>query len=351
MPEGYVDALTREIDLVARNGEYPASFDTVFFGGGTPSLLSGGQMRRIMDTLRADFSIINDAECSMECNPGTASRENLAAYYDAGINRLSIGLQSSFDDLLCSIGRIHTYSQFCETLRLARQTGFSNINVDVMHGLPGQSLERYLDTLETVCNLGVTHISSYALILEEHTPLYFSVKGKEIVLPDEDAVADMQDAGIDYLESRGYLRYEISNFARAGYECRHNRNYWRNGEYLGFGVAAHSALKLKSWTRLANTDTTESYFNSLEKGKRPTAETIRLQSADEMFETVMLGLRLVNGLDRESFIVRFGVDVTEAYPVAMDALRKRSWIVETKDRIALNRRGLDLQNEALQFFL
>lgn len=351
VPEEYVDALVREIDLVARNGEYPASFETVFFGGGTPSLLSGSQMRRIMDALRRNFSIKSNAECSMECNPGTASRENLAEYYDAGINRLSIGLQSSCDDLLKSIGRIHTYSQFEETLRFAREAGFFNINVDVMHGLPGQTPERYLLTLEAVCDFAVTHISSYALILEEHTPLYFSVKDKEIVLPDEDAVADMQDAGIDYLESRGYRRYEISNFARDGYECRHNLNYWLNGEYLGFGVAAHSALKLKSWTRFANLDTVESYLGSLKKGNRPTAETIRLQSTDEMFETVMLGLRLINGLDREAFTARFGVDITEAYPVAMDALRKRKWIVETKERIALNKKGLDLQNEALQFFL
>lgn len=351
VPEAYVDALLREIETVARTGEYPASFNTVFFGGGTPSLLTGAQMQRIMEALHARFPISGDSECSMECNPGTATRENLAAYHSAGINRLSIGLQSSQDVLLKSIGRIHTFEQFLETLRFARDAGFQNVNTDVMHGLPGQTSDSYLDTLKTVCDLGVQHVSSYALILEEHTPLFLSVQQKEIGLPDEDAVADMQDAGIDYLESRGYRRYEISNFAREGYECRHNLNYWHNGEYLGFGVAAHSALRLKSWTRLANVDTVEGYLRFVGKGRRPAVESIRLQRADEMFETVMLGLRLTEGLGRAAFQARFGVDITEAYPVAMDALRKRGWVEETPDRIFLNRKGLDLQNEALQFFM
>ena len=351
VPEGYAEALLSEMELVARGEEYPATFDTVFFGGGTPSLLSGAQMRTILDSLRARFSIRADAEISMECNPGTVTPEKLAAYRAAGVNRLSIGLQSTHDALLREIGRIHSFDQFLETLSDARAAGFDNINADLMHGLPNQQPEQYLDSLKIVCDLGVQHISAYALILEEHTPLYSRVEKGEVTLPDEDAVADMQDAGIELLERRGYHRYEISNFAQEGFACRHNLNYWRNGEYLGFGVAAHAAVRQGRWTRFANVDTLEEYYRLLSRGKRPLAETIRLTQRDEMFECVMLGLRLVRGVDRAKFLARFGLDVAEAYPAAMEALHRRGWVIETAEAIALNRKGLDLQNEALGFFM
>ena len=351
VPQSYIEALIKEIELVARAGGYPAAFDTVFFGGGTPSLLSGEQMHRVMETLNEHFDIRQTGERSMECNPGTVTREKLNAYRASGINRLSIGLQSTHDALLKSIGRIHTFSDFSETFHSAREARFDNINVDLMHGLPNQSLEQYLDSLKTVCDLGVEHISAYSLILEEHTPLYDRVEKGEIKQPDEDLVADMQDAGIDYLEQRGYHRYEISNFAREGYECRHNLNYWQNGEYLGFGIAAHAVVREKKWTRYANVSTLEEYARLIAKGKRPLAETIRLAPRDEMFECVMLGLRLVRGVDRAAFLARFGLDVAEAYANAMEQLKKRGWLIETQERIALNRKGLDLQNEALGFFL
>lgn len=349
--DAYVEALLREIELTARTGEYPAAFDTVFFGGGTPSLLSGAQMRRIMESLFSHFPLLEGAECSMECNPGTASRDNLKTCFDAGINRISIGLQSTFDALLGSIGRIHTFAQFQETLRWARDAGFTNINADVMHGLPGQTLDQYAETLRIVCDLELQHVTSYALTLEEHTPLARRVKSGETKIPCSDLVADMQDAGIDYLESRGYRRYEISNFAREGRECRHNLNYWQNGEYLGLGLAAHSAIRRKVWTRFANVDSLEEYMRLLGRGRRPVGETIRLESGEEMFESIMLGLRLTRGIDRAAFRARFGLDLVEAFPLAMASLRKRGWAVETEESVALNRRGLDLQNEALGFFM
>lgn len=351
VPEAYIDALIQEIELVARDGAYPAAFDTVFFGGGTPSLLTGEQMRRVMEQLNARFDIRPNAECSMEMNPGTVTKEKLDAYRTAGINRISIGLQSTHDALLEQIGRIHTARQFEETLHSAREAGFDNINVDLMHGLPNQSAAQYLDSLKRVCDLGVQHISAYSLILEEHTPLYLRVEKGEIAPPDEDLVADMQDAGIEYLEKRGFSRYEISNFAREGYECRHNLNYWHNGEYLGFGVAAHGVVREKKWTRYANVSSLEEYTRLLSRGKRPLSETIRLAPRDEMFECVMLGLRLVRGIDRARFAARFGLDVAEAYAYAIEQLKKRGWLVETEEAIALNRKGLDLQNEALGFFM
>jgi oxygen-independent coproporphyrinogen-3 oxidase len=351
VPEAYVEALIHEISLVSRGGSYPAAFDTVFFGGGTPSLLSGEQMGRIMHALNERFDIRADAERSMEMNPGTVTREKLVAYRSAGINRLSIGLQSTHDTLLGEIGRIHTFAQFEETLMSARAAGFDNINVDLMHGLPNQTLAQYQDSLKTICDLGVEHISAYALILEEHTPLYSRVQQGVLKLPDEDLVADMQNTGIDYLEQRGYHRYEISNFAREGFECRHNLNYWHNGEYLGFGIAAHGVVREKKWTRYANVSTQDEYLRLLARNKRPLAEPIRLSPRDEMFECVMLGLRLVSGVSRAAFLARFGLDVVVAYPYAMEQLRTRGWMRETDESIALNRKGLDLQNEALGFFL
>jgi len=347
----YVSALIREIEMTAQETSSRQEFGTVFFGGGTPSLLSGEQMCRIMDALRENFSVPANAECSMECNPGTATAANLRDYRAAGINRLSIGLQSASDALLKRVGRIHTYVQFSDTLRYARDAGFENIGVDVMHGLPGQTQADYLSTLKTVCDTGVTHVSAYALTLAEGTPLDERVSSGETILPDEDDVADMQDAGIEYLESRGYLRYEISNFARPGFECLHNLNYWENGEYLGLGVAAHSAVRLRQWTRYSNVETLKEYFRLVERGRRPLQETIRLYPADEMFECVMLGLRLVRGVERAAFRERFGADMAQVYPEAMEKLRARGWVEETEERIALNKLGLDLQNEALDLFM
>ncbi len=351
VPQSYVDALIAELELVARGGSYPAAFDTVFFGGGTPSLLSGDQMQQIMRGLKERFDIRESAEISMECNPGTTTPEKLAVYRAAGINRLSIGLQSTHDALLKSIGRIHTFEQFLSTLQSAREVGFSNINVDLMHGLPNQTVDQYLDSLKTVCDLGVQHISAYSLILEEHTPLFDCVERGEVKPLDEDLVADMQDAGIDLLEQRGYQRYEISNFAQEGFVCRHNLNYWHNGEYLGFGVAAHGVVRDRKWTRYANVSTLDEYMRLLSRCKRPLAETIWLAPRDEMFECVMLGFRLIRGIDRATFLARFGLDIVEAYAYAFEQLRKRGWLIEAEDRVALNRGGLDFQNEALGFFM
>lgn len=349
--ERYIELLLREIALTGETQAKNLRFDTVFFGGGTPSLLDGGQMARILRALEERFLIAPDAERSMECNPGTANGDNLRAYRAAGVNRLSIGLQAAQDHLLASIGRIHTYAQFTHTLALARDAGFANIGVDVMHGLPGQTQTDYLETLRRVCGAGVQHVSAYALTLGEDTPLSARVHAKEVVLPSEDDVADMQDAGILFLEENGYHRYEISNFSRPGYACRHNINYWENGEYIGLGVAAHSAVRLQEWTRYANVETLEEYERLLSRGKRPLAETIRLYPADEMFECVMLGLRMTAGVDRAAFTRRFGVDMASAYADAMKYLSARGWVVETPDRIALNRAGLDMQNEALGYFM
>lgn len=351
VPDEYVDALLKEIGMVSALPDRPRTFDSIFFGGGTPSLLSGGQLAVIMDALQNQFDVSRDAEVSLECNPGTASAEKLRAYHNAGVNRLSIGMQSSKDHLLAAIGRIHNHAQFLHTVSLARDAGFFNINADIMCGLPGQSQDDYLLALNAACELDVSHISAYSLILEEDTPLYAQVRRGERQLPDADAVADMQDAGLVLLYERGFDRYEISNFSKPGYACRHNLNYWQNGEYLGFGLAAHSVLRAGDWTRWANVEALKDYYRLLQRGKRPCAEILRLLPADEMFESVMLGLRLVAGIDRLRFFERFGISMKDAYPRALKELDARGWLMESETHIALTPRGLDMQNAALQLFM
>ncbi|HIU94643.1 MAG TPA: radical SAM family heme chaperone HemW, partial [Candidatus Aphodomorpha intestinavium] len=317
--EGYAALLEREIALASKRLPVPAAVETVFFGGGTPSLLSGGALSGVLDALRARYPVAPDAEITVECNPGAVDAARLAAYRAAGVNRLSVGLQSADGALLAAIGRIHTYEQFERTMALARDAGFDNINVDVMHGLPGQSAAAYLDTLARVCaRPDVRHVSAYALILEEGTPLFERVRAGRAALPDEDAVADMQDAGMAYLAAHGFTRYEISNFARAGFSCRHNLNYWNNGEYLGFGAAAHGAQRVDGvWTRRENHPALETYAGAVCAGRLPARQVRAIGRDEEMFETVMLALRTVAGLPLRAFSARFGVSLYEAYPQAV----------------------------------
>lgn len=351
--EAYCSALKKEIELTA--AVLPErEYGSVFFGGGTPSLLTGTQMTEILHTLRQHFSIVPDAEITVECNPGTVTEEKLAAYRAAGVNRISVGLQSADDELLRRIGRIHDYAAFRETVRLLHRTGFDNFNVDVMHGLPMQTQAQYLDTLKKVADSGASHISAYSLILEEGTPLYRAVVAGEMTLPDEDAVADMQDAGISLLETLGFRRYEISNFAKPGFECRHNLNYWANGEYVGFGPAAHSAMHLPAWTRWSNVESLCDYMDALARATLPRETTESPDRAEEMFETVMVGLRTVRGVAFSDFVARFGDPLPAVYEKPIKLLRINAWLDEAafaSGHLALNARGLDLQNTALSAFL
>ncbi len=349
--EMYTDALRQEIALHVQNGTALDRVDTIFFGGGTPTVLPAERLTGVLDALRAAFPVASDAEISIECNPGTVDEGSLSRLRWAGFNRLSIGLQSADDSLLARIGRIHTYADFQRSLQCARSAGFSNINVDVMHGLPSQTQAQYLDTLQKICALGVQHISAYSLILEDGTPLKTMVEDGALTLPDPDAVADMQDAGILYLESQGYRRYEVSNFARDGYACRHNLVYWHNEPYLGIGVAAHSSLpEGKRWKRTSNTEDIPTYYRRLSKRKLPIVESIPLYRSESMFETIMLGLRTVEGVDRQAFFRRFGVTVDAAFPDAIADVRQNGWWADSDTHLRLNTRGLDMLNSALVYF-
>ena len=347
----YRSAVLKEIALV--RDKYPGErVKTVFFGGGTPTALPAEDLCAILNTIKAAFPVEPDAEISIECNPKTIGYEGLKRLFDAGFNRLSIGLQATQNDLLRRIGRVHTFEEFLSTYRAARDAGFANINVDLMHGLPGQTQDDYLDTIRTVAALGPTHISAYSLILEEGTPLYNDVTAGRETLPDPDAVADMEDAGMDLLESLGYRRYEVSNFAKPGHECRHNLIYWHNEPYLGLGVAAHSSMTEDGfWVRFSNESSIPAYLKKLEKGRLPRAERILVNTFEQMFETVMLGLRLTEGIDRAAFSARFGCDVIETY---LEAYQKNDrfgfWDKTDPAYLRLNRLGMDHLDSVLRDF-
>lgn len=348
----YTAALITEMRLYSPLIKETKTFDTVFIGGGTPSLLPAGLVSRILDEARACFNIAENAEITLECNPESVDEVKLAEYKAAGVNRLSVGMQSADDAVLAAIGRIHDKKKFLEAFELIKNAGFESINIDIMHGLPMQSKESYLDSLRLAAELGAQHISSYSLILEEHTRLYDEVVSGKTALPDEDDTADMHDAGIALLESLGYKRYEISNFAKEGFECRHNINYWNNGDYLGLGVNAHSALHLRDkWVRFRNHETIEEYVKTLGENKLPLAETQEIEREDEMFECVMMGLRKIDGVRRAEFEARFGIDPVEQFASAVSAATLDGMMEVTEERMKLTRRGLDFQNEVLLNFM
>lgn len=342
-----------ETEIALSGAKHPGErVKTVFFGGGTPTVLPAEDLCAILGAIRNTFAVEPDAEISIECNPKTIGFDGLKRLFDAGFNRLSIGLQATQNELLSRIGRVHTYEEFLVTYAAVRDAGFTNINVDLMHGLPGQTQADYLDAIRTVAALEPTHISAYSLILEEETPLYDDVMHGRETLPDADAVADMEDAGMDLLDALGYRRYEVSNFAMSGFECRHNLIYWHNEPYLGLGVAAHSSMVEDGfWVRFSNERSIPAYLKKIGKGKLPRAERIITNTFEQMFESVMLGLRLVKGIDRAAFSDRFGCDVIETYRSAYDKNdRYGFWDHSDPDFLRLNRIGMDHLDSVLRDF-
>ncbi len=349
--DAYFQALYKEIAMAAAEcgGK---KFDTVFFGGGTPSAVPLEFICAAVERIRAEFDL-EISEATIECNPGTVDMGKLAAYRKAGFNRISIGVQSFDDGLLRSIGRIHSARQAEETVKLARSAGFENINIDLMYGLPGQSEKEYIDSIERGGLLGVDHISAYSLILEEGTPLYDWVNEGRIVLPDDDAVYDMHRAGMERLESLGYKRYEISNYARPGCQCRHNINYWDVGEYIGLGLNSSSALRSKSGEliRFKNCESIDNYISEINCGRLPRENVESIGRENEMFEWIMLGLRKIEGVELRRFNARFGADVCEVYREAVNKLENMGWLTVNQRFMRLTDRGLDMQNSALMEFM
>ena len=358
--EEYIGLLYREIEQ--RAGEINAAekntvaVDTIFIGGGTPSLMTPAQAVRVMDTIRRCYHVLPDAEISMEVNPGTVDPEKLRGFKAAGINRLSIGVQSFDDSELRLLGRIHTAAEARETFLAAREAGFDNINLDLMSALPGQNIETWSRTLEEAVSLGPEHISAYSLIIEEGTPLASLLDaGKLPDLPSEEEDRRMYHFTKQYLASKGYRRYEISNYAREGYECRHNCGYWTGHEYLGLGLGASSYL---DGERFKNPDEMDEYRKAVMKlNDHNSAETLqcerqKLTQKDCMEEFMFLGLRMTDGVSEREFERRFGVNPEDIFGSVLHRHLEQNVICRTPDhRISLTEYGLDVANYVMADYL
>ena len=362
----YVKALLAEIQAQAPlYGNYEVK--TVFFGGGTPSLLQGKELFRIMECLRRNFSFAPEEEApeiTMEANPGTLTADNLEWYRRAGINRLSIGLQSANDQELKALGRIHTWRDFLNSFVLAREAGFYNINVDLMSALPGQTPQAWMDTLKETTALKPEHISAYSLIIEEGTPFYTFYGGENpaaghLPLPDEDTDRLMYSQTKAFLAEEGFGRYEISNYARPDFSCRHNLSYWKRIDYAGFGLGAAS---LRQNVRWSNTPVMKDYLSlsAAEGFAAPVKQAVQTLSVEEQMEEFMfLGLRVTEGISLRRFRETFGRTVDEVYAEPVEKLMQEG-LLERYSRekngvpeefLRLTDYGIDVSNYALSEFL
>lgn len=347
----YADALIREIELYGpQMQDYFVS--TIFVGGGTPTWLDEDKMVEILDAIYTYFNVSGDAEITMECNPGTVTMTKLEKYRRAGVNRLSIGLQSADDEELQILGRIHTFEKFVKTYEMARNAGFANINVDLMSGIPYQNAEKFLHTLQKVVRLKPNHISAYSLIIEKGTPFYEKYKfdlvlqeaGKPTeVLPTEDEVYRITKLTQQYLAQAGYEQYEISNFAQPGFECMHNIGYWTRENYLGLGLGAASLLNNVRYT---NTSDLHAYMEGELR-----VEELPISRKAQMEEFMFLGLRMNQGVTRQQFQDVFGIPIEGIYRDALEHLKEEGLLEIQAGRIALTEKGQDLSNYALAQFL
>lgn len=347
----YVEGLLKEIDNYKNGGDIVVP--SVFIGGGTPSILKAQDICRIMEHLKAKFSVGQEAEITIEANPGTLTWEKLELYRKAGINRLSIGLQSAQKEELELLGRIHTYEDFLKSYRMARQCGFQNVNIDLMSGLPGQTEEKWEDTLQKVLALNPEHISAYGLIIEEETPFYErygeDAKRREdggecVLLPAEETERRMYERTKEILLEYGYYRYEISNYARMGYECKHNIGYWRRREYRGFGLGAASFTDEK---RYSNTKHMERYL----RGEWMDDPVQDLSREEQMEETMFLGLRLMQGVSKAGFAGKFGVSMEKVYGDVLMRMENMGLMKQERQYVMLTEKGIDVSNYVLSEFL
>lgn len=388
--EKYIESLKNEINnnvgalsVINTKGEYQTTplensnyqITTVYIGGGTPSSIDSKYIVDIMDTIKKNVGALsvkntnmeyqtvplnNNAEVTIEINPGTVTENKLLDYKNAGIDRLSIGLQETNNELLNQIGRIHTYEEFLETYNLARKVGFKNINVDLMIGLPNQSIVNIKESLEKVIKLNPEHISVYSLILEEGTKLYKKYEEKQIELPDEELERYMYWYVKNTLENNGYIHYEISNFAKPGYESKHNISCWNQEEYIGFGIAAHSYI---NGIRYSNTTNIEEYIRNV--GVLSVRDTKQVKNINDLYQIIhevqtkenmqkeymLLGLRKIEGVSVQKFKNKFGENPIFLFRNELNKLVEEDLIIVDGDNIKLTNKGLDLANLVWEEFV
>ncbi len=351
MQEEYVNCLIQEIKRESKRFAGHV-INTVFIGGGTPSVLPEGFVEMIVSAVYEYYRMANEPEITIEVNPGTVSVKKLQAYHRIGINRLSIGLQSAIDEELKALGRIHTADDFFATYRDAVKSGFNNINVDLMTAIPMQTIESFKETVKQVLALDPipSHVSAYSLIIEEGTPFYENTPE----LPDEDTDRMLYKITNDILTEKGYHRYEISNYAKAGYECRHNKVYWKRGEYAGFGTGAASLVQN---TRYSNIKDTCDYISRIREGLDVREGIQKLSVSEQMEEFMFLGLRLTEGISMKEFEDAFGKTIEEVYPGLIGKLEQQGLLLckrkvnGERERIYLSEFGLDVSNVVMEEFL
>ena len=383
----YADALANEIRAMAPYlKDYHVS--SVYIGGGTPTVLEAERLALLIETLVKSFSITGtkekrrgwhaqkikrpETEFTIECNPGTVDLKKLKSLKRAGVNRISFGLQSADDRELKELGRIHTFADFMDSYEAARNAGFDNINVDLMQAIPHQTLAGWMKTLGVVSSLGPEHISAYSLIVEEGTPFYEQQQAGTLSLPDEESERGIYYATRDYLEKAGYIRYEISNYAKPGFACRHNAGYWNRKAYLGLGLNSSSLFQETRWKNTADLKTYENAFGKPEEAERIASSLMeavqtkqeladrdpevicdfhRLRHKEKMEEFMFLGLRMTDGISKQQFFDTFGQDFDFTYGTVVEELKAKGLIKEIEDRVFLTDRGIDVSNTVLAEFL
>lgn len=353
----YFEALLREIEIVdnyyrnsRKNSRKPLK--SVFFGGGTPSYVPSKHIVDVLNELRSRFEFANDVEITIECNPGTVDLQKFQDYKNAGVNRISIGLQSTSDVLLKQIGRIHNYEEFEKCIEYADQVGLTNRNVDIMFGLPSQTIEDVNKSIQLVLQKGVAHVSFYSLILEEGTPFYKKYNNFTELLPSEDLERDMYWKGVEEFQKNGFLHYEISNLAKPGYSCKQNIAYWKTKEYFGFGAGAHSYQQCE---RIENEIDIKAYINRILSFKGMSnapgsTDKCELSPGDRELEYFMLGFRLLEGINTKEFEKIFSTDIKPYLP-RLDGLVDKGYLVHINESYKLTKTGIDFANQVFMEFV
>ena len=351
--KAYIEALKREIREASKKVSDEYRVYTIYFGGGTPSIIKAYYIKEILDEIRSGFKLYEDGffpEITIECNPKTVDMEKLLVYQEAGINRISLGLQSTNDDELRLLGRIHTYEDFLYSYAMVRKSGFTNVNIDLMSAIPKQKISTYERSLDELIKLNPEHISSYSLIIEEGTPFYkkYAEKAPFVKdLPSEDEDRAMYELTLERLKEAGYKRYEISNYAKDGYFSRHNTSYWERVPYLGFGVGASSLFEGERYDNVANL---KEYIKNA--GISDVRRNItKLSLRDEMSEFMFLGLRLIDGISKQAFTKIFTFTVDEIFGDVVKKHINNELLIDNGDFLKLSDRGLDISNYVLSDFL
>lgn len=343
----YISALEQEMKLY-KDEVKDKEIDSIFIGGGTPTVLNGDEIKTLFKKINENFKIKEDAEITMECNPGTIDEKKLLAMKESGVNRLSIGLQAVQNHHLKYIGRIHTYEEFEKNYIEAKNIGFNNINIDLMYALPNQTVEDWKETLEKIVKLNPEHISAYSLILEENTELFDMFNRKEFRLLDEDTDIEMYEYTINYLKLHGYNQYEISNYAKTGYECNHNILYWKCENYIGIGTSSAGYLNNIRYNNICEID---KYEEAVLNNKKPIEFEEFTSEKDEIEEKIFLGLRMNEGIKFIDFEEKYNLNFEDKYKEQIEKLTKMNLIEVDNQGMRLTQKGREISNSVFVEFM